>query len=61
MWSFTWQESDAGRVFAEDYLFDLSIRGRMQSYAIYGSGPAGSWQQTARMLAEAIRTFQPLA
>jgi serine/threonine protein kinase len=61
VWSFTWQERDVGRVFAEDYLFDLSIRGGMQSYAIYGSGLAGSWQQTARMLAEAIRTFQPLA
>ncbi len=61
VWSFTWQERDAGRVFAEDYLFDLSSRSGVQSYAIYASGPAGSWRQTARMLAEATRTFQPLS
>ena len=59
-WSFTWQEADTGRVFAEDYLFDLATAGGSQSYAVYASGPAASWQRTARILGEAIRTFHPL-
>ena len=59
-WSFTWQEADMGRVFAEDYLFDLATSSASQSYAVYASGPAASWRQTARILGEAIRTFQPL-
>jgi len=59
-WSFTWQEADMGRVFAEDYLFDLATSSASQSYAVYASGPATSWWQTARILGEAIRTFQSL-
>jgi tRNA A-37 threonylcarbamoyl transferase component Bud32 len=59
-WSFTWQEAGVGRVFAEDYLFDLATAGGSQSYAVYASGPAASWQRTARILSEAIRTFHPL-
>jgi hypothetical protein len=59
-WSFTWQEADMGRVFAEDYLFDLTTSSASQSYAVYASGPATSWRQTARILGEAIRTFQSL-
>jgi hypothetical protein len=60
LWSFTWQEDGAGRVFARDYLFDLTTSAGPQSYAVYGSAPAASWRQSAQMLAEAIRTFRPL-
>jgi serine/threonine protein kinase len=59
-WSFTWQQADLGRVFAEDYLFDLAAGGGSQSYAVYASGPAASWQRTVQTLGEAIRTFRPL-
>jgi hypothetical protein len=59
-WSFTWREPGAGRVFAQDYLFSLRSGGGSQSYAVYGSAPVASWRQTARFLAEAIRTFRPL-
>ena len=60
MWSFSWQEPGVGRVFAQDYLFDLTTSGGSQSYAVYASAPAASWRQTVQMLAEATRTFQPL-
>ncbi len=60
VWSFTWQEPGVGRVFAQDYLFDLTTGDGSQSYAVYASAPAASWRQTAQMLAEAIRTFRPL-
>jgi hypothetical protein len=61
VWSFTWQGAGAGRVFAQDYLFDLTAGGGSQSYAVYASAPAANWRQTERMLAEAIRTFRPLS
>jgi hypothetical protein len=61
VWSFTWQEAGAGRVFAQDYLFDLNTGRGSQSYAVYASAPTASWRETTQMLAEAIRTFQPLA
>jgi hypothetical protein len=60
VWSFSWQEAGVGRVFAQDYLFDLNTGDGSQSYAVYASAPAASWRQTMQMLAEAIRTFQPL-
>ena len=60
VWSFSWQEPGVGRVFAQDYLFDLTTSGGSQSYAVYASAPAASWRQTVQMLAEATRTFQPL-
>jgi hypothetical protein len=60
VWSFTWQEPGVGRVFAQDYLFDLTTGDGSQSYAVYASAPAASWRQTAQILAEAIRTFRPL-
>jgi serine/threonine protein kinase len=60
VWSFTWQEAGVGRVFAQDYLFDVATGSGSQSYAVYASAPAASWRQTVRMLAQAIRTFQPL-
>ncbi len=52
VWSFTWLEAGAGRVFAQDYLFDLNTARGSQSYAVYASAPAASWRQTTQMLAD---------
>jgi tRNA A-37 threonylcarbamoyl transferase component Bud32 len=60
-WTFSWVESGAGRVVAEDYLFNLPAGGSSQSYAVYASAPVSSWSQTSQALSEAIQSFQPLS
>jgi eukaryotic-like serine/threonine-protein kinase len=59
-WNFSWLERGAGRVVAQDYLFDVATANGRQSYAVYASSPVLSWPRTSQMLAEAINTFQPL-
>ena len=59
VWSFSWAEHGVGRVVVQDYLFDLSTSGGIQSYALYASSPAAAWSQDAQTATEAISTFQP--
>jgi hypothetical protein len=60
-WTFSWLEPHVGRVVARDYFFDLGTGSGSQSYALYGSAPVASWPQGARILDEALSTFQPLS
>jgi tRNA A-37 threonylcarbamoyl transferase component Bud32 len=59
LWSFSWQEQGAGRVFVQDYLFRLSTSGGAQYYALYASGPLTDYQQDLQIATEAIHSFQP--
>jgi hypothetical protein len=58
VWAFSWMEQGAGRVVAQDYLFNLPVDGTTQSYAIYASAPRAYWSQTAQALNEAVQSFQ---
>jgi hypothetical protein len=59
LWSFSWQEQGAGRVFVQDYLFRLSTSGGSQYYALYASGPLTDYQQDLQIATEAVHSFQP--
>jgi tRNA A-37 threonylcarbamoyl transferase component Bud32 len=60
IWAFSWLEQGAGRVIAQDYLFNLPAAGTTQSYAVYTSAPRASWSQAAQTIDEAIQSFQLL-
>jgi tRNA A-37 threonylcarbamoyl transferase component Bud32 len=59
LWSFSWQEQGAGRVFVQDYLFRLSTSGGSQYFALYASGPLTDYQQDLQIATEAVHSFQP--
>ena len=58
-WEFTWQ-SAAGTIRALDLLYIASTPAGQQSYALYMSAPAATWNSHLAAFDEEMHTFQPV-
>ena len=59
-WAFTWQNPNVGLVRALDLLYIAPTPAGQQSFALYMSAPAGSWNEPVAAFDEEMRTFQPV-
>ncbi len=60
-WEFTWQDPAVGTIRALDLLVIASTRTGQQSYALYMSAPAATWNSHLAAFDEEMHTFQPAA
>jgi len=60
-WEFTWQNPAVGTMRSLDLLVIASTRTGQQSYALYMSAPAATWNRHLAAFDEETHTFQPTA
>jgi hypothetical protein len=59
-WGFTWQDSGVGQLRALDLMYIAKTKAGTQSFALYMSSPAASFDSNLATFTEEVRTFRPV-
>ncbi len=60
-WGFTWQDSKVGEIRSLDLMYIAQTSGGPQSYALYMTSPAPTFNSYLHDFTEEMRTFRPLS